>query len=62
MSDVHLVIAVGLNQRQIREARSVVETHIGEITMPGTVARPDIDLALESIRRPEAFPLVSRGK
>jgi len=29
--DVHLAIAVGLNQRQIREAQSVVETHIGEI-------------------------------
>jgi len=30
--EVHLAIAVGLNQRQIREAQSVVETHIGEIT------------------------------
>ena len=30
--DVHLAIAVGLKQRQIREAQSVVETHIGEIT------------------------------
>jgi Domain of unknown function (DUF4160) len=29
---VHLAISVGLNPRQIREAQSVVETHIGAIT------------------------------
>lgn len=29
---VHLATSVGLNQRQLREAQSVIETHLGEIT------------------------------
>jgi len=32
MPEVHLAISVGLKQHQIREAQSVVETRIGEIT------------------------------
>lgn len=28
---VQLVTSVGLNQRQLREAQSVIETHLGEI-------------------------------
>jgi hypothetical protein len=30
--NVHLATATGLSQRQIREAQSIVETHIGDIT------------------------------
>lgn len=30
--EVHLAISVGLNQRQLREAQSIIETHLGEIT------------------------------
>jgi len=33
--DVDLAISVGLDQQHIREAQPVLETHIGEITMPG---------------------------
>lgn len=29
---VHLATSVGLNPRQLREAQSVIETHLGEIT------------------------------
>jgi hypothetical protein len=29
---IHLAISAGLDQRQIREAQSIVETHIGAIT------------------------------
>lgn len=29
---VDLATAVGLNQRQLREAQSIIETHLGEIT------------------------------
>lgn len=29
---VDLAISVGLNQRQLREAQSIIETHLGEIT------------------------------
>lgn len=30
--DVHLPTSIGLNQRQLREARAIIETHLGEIT------------------------------
>jgi len=30
--EVDLATSVGLNQRQLREAQSIIETHLGEIT------------------------------
>ncbi|WP_264179110.1 DUF4160 domain-containing protein [Ferribacterium limneticum] len=30
--NVHLATSVGLNQRLLREAQSIVENHLGEIT------------------------------
>ena len=29
--EVHVATSTGLNQRQLREAQSVIETHLGEI-------------------------------
>ena len=29
--EVHLATAIGLDQKQLREAQSVIETHLGEI-------------------------------
>ncbi|AYH45359.1 DUF4160 domain-containing protein [Azoarcus sp. DN11] len=29
--EVHLATSVGLNQRQLREAQSIIEAHLGEI-------------------------------
>ena len=58
----------GLNDRQIREVANV-SPHgfwllIGSVELPSPHHLPwpalDIDLAVESIRHPEKFPLVSR--